>query len=100
MGEANEPLSATTWWFVVSEFVHLTVSPKLIRTELGENPDFAILTSIAAAWAGAATARAVKAAARATSLRIWNPLSVCGYCYRRRPQVEDCFRGVKGRCGR
>ena len=36
-------------------------------------------------------------AARATSLRIWNPLSVCGYCYRRGDGLEDCFRAVKAK---
>src|SRR5918911_3242100 len=94
IGEANEPSSATTWWFVVSAFLQVTVSPKSIVTELGEKPDFVILTVVVAAPAGDAVASTPSPASTTSSLRIFFPLR-CDCRDRRAGTGEFCFRDVK-----
>jgi hypothetical protein len=73
-------LLATTWWFLVSLFVHLTASPVLIVTLVGLKPDAVILTVFVAVAAGLdapATASASTVTAVNTSVRMLYPLG-CG----------------------
>src|SRR6478735_5363800 len=39
IGETNWPLSASTWWFELSRFFQVTVSPSVIVVDLGEKPE-------------------------------------------------------------
>ena len=39
IGETNAPLAASTWWFALSLFTQVTVSPSVIVAELGLNPE-------------------------------------------------------------
>src|SRR5206468_11136320 len=79
VGEANVPLLATTWWFFVSLFVHLTASPLLIATLAGLNPDaliFTVFVAVAAGLDAPATASASTVSAVNTSVRMLYPLGL------------------------
>jgi hypothetical protein len=78
IGDANDPLSATTWWFEVSRFVQVTLSPKAIVTEPGEKPDFVIRIPVVAAPADEETESVATPASTRTSLRMEHPLFVSG----------------------
>ncbi len=39
IGETNSPLSASTWWFALSRFIQVTVSPSVIVVDFGEKPE-------------------------------------------------------------
>ena len=69
VGEANAPLLATTWWLLVSLFVHLTASPVLIVTLAGVNADAVILTALVAVEAGW-DAPVIASASKATADRM------------------------------
>ena len=77
--DANAPLFATTWWFTVSTFFHVTVSPPAIVTVFGAKPVDLMLTVLFAARpakAKPAPARAHAAVASARAFFIWRfPLS-------------------------
>src|SRR6185437_10286135 len=72
--DANAPLFATTWWFTVSTFFHVTVSPPAIVTVFGAKPVDLMFTVLFAARPAAARAHDAVASARA--FFIWRfPLS-------------------------
>src|SRR5258705_1382734 len=70
IGETNWPLSARTWWFALSLFTQVTVSPSVIVVDDGENVEPKMLIVLVAAPAGPATARVITAASARISLRI------------------------------
>src|SRR3954452_20083844 len=76
IADAKAPLFETTWWVLVSLFVHLTVSPVAIVTEAGEKPVERILTplvTVAVDWDAPGTTSAATAAREITKLRITEP---------------------------
>jgi len=79
IGETNWPLSARIWWFALSLFTQVTVSPSVIVVDLGVNVEPKMLIVVVAAPAGPATARVKTAASARISLRI----------------VRTCLSGVR-----
>src|SRR5947209_17910509 len=57
-GDANDPLSATTWWVPVVELWKVTVSPAVTVMLEGVKPFFVIWTVVVAAPIAATTASA------------------------------------------
>ena len=49
IGEANDAFFDVSWWFFVSEFVHMTESPASIVIAAGTKPAFVMLTVFVAA---------------------------------------------------
>src|ERR671934_2576406 len=76
IGEAKAPLFATTWWSVVSRFVHLTASVVAMVTDAGEKPVDVIPTLFVMSEAGCeapVTASASAATIAKTKLRMSEP---------------------------
>ena len=73
IGDANEPPLATTWWSIVSLFVHVTESFWLIVTDAGTKPVRLIEIVVVADDAGAASTRASVVMAIQMTLRISEP---------------------------
>jgi hypothetical protein len=70
IGDANEPLFATTWWLIVSLFVHVTESSWLMLTVFGAKAVRLIETVTVADDAGAASTSASAEKRRKITLRI------------------------------
>jgi hypothetical protein len=73
--EANAPLFATTWWFTVSTFFHVTVSPPLMVTVFGAKAVDLMLTVLFAARP--AKAKPAPASAHA-AVAIARAFFICG----------------------
>ena len=83
IAEANAPLLATTWWSLVSRFVHLTASVVAIVTFAGEKPVALMLTPFVtteAEFDAPATRSAPAASVARTKLRIYlNPPGLAAF---------------------